>query len=221
LPAKVAEEDERLMVREDDRQQENPEASVVGIFPDTEPPSEAESLGGESNPEILPAREPWRTIVHAIGVIEQVIGALLLVVILVLVVFLVAQRYLPGTNFPQTGEVARLAMVWGTFVMAGYLAAHDRHIAIHVVDYVIGGRALAAVKLLINLVVLATCIVLMFATYLLVAEDIGQVTPAAEIPLRFVNAVPIAGFALTAFRAVLWIALHDVPALIGRPERAG
>ena len=28
-------------------------------------------------------------------------------------------------------------MVWATFVMAGYLAAFDRHIAIHVVDYVL------------------------------------------------------------------------------------
>lgn len=180
------------------------------------PPSEQEVLGGESNPEILPAREPWRSIVHGIGVIEQVIGALLLLVILVLVVALVAQRYLPGVNFPQTGEIARVAMVWGTFVMAGYLAGHDRHIAIHVVDYILGERALAATKLVVNAIVLVTCLVLLYATYLLVAEDIGQVTPAAEIPLRFVNAVPIVGFALTALRALLWIALHDVPELLGR-----
>lgn len=180
-------------------------------------PSEAELLGGESNPEVLPTREPWRGIVHAIGLIEQLIGALLLAAILVLVVALVAQRYLPGVNFPQTGEVARLAMVWGTFLMAGYLMAHDRHIAIHIVDYVLGGRALAAVRLLVNLIVLITCLVLLYATYLLVAGDIGQVTPAAEIPLQFVNAIPIIGFALTALRAALWIGIHDVPAVLGRP----
>ena len=184
------------------------------------PAAEAETLGGESNPEILPAREPWRTIVHGIGVVEQVVGALLLAVILVLVVALVAQRYLPGVNFPQTGEVARLAMVWGTFLMAGYLTAHDRHSAIHVVDYVLDGRALASVKLAVNLIVLATCLGLAYATYLLVVGDIGQVTPAAEIPLQFVNAIPIVGFVLTALRAVLWIVLHDVPAVLGRLEPA-
>jgi len=184
------------------------------------PAPEAEMLGGESNPEILPAREPWRAIVHGIGVVEQVIGALLLAVILVLVVALVAQRYLPGVNFPQTGEVARLAMVWSTFLMAGYLMAHDRHIAIHVVDYVLHGRALAAVRLVVNLIVLVTCIGLLYATYLLVAGDIGQVTPAAEIPLQFVNAIPIVGFALTALRALLWIAMHDVPAVLGRQAPA-
>ena len=206
------------MVRENGRP-DSPDVSVAATEKDLQQPP-AESVAGESNPEILPTHEPWRAIVHAVGVVEQVIGALLLFVILFLVVALVAQRYLPGTNFPQTGEVARLAMVWGTFVMAGYLAAHDRHIAIHVVDYVLRGRALATVKLLVNLVVLLTCVVLMFATYQLVSEDIGQVTPAAEIPLRFVNSVPIIAFALTAFRALLWISLHDVPALLGSQEAA-
>jgi TRAP-type C4-dicarboxylate transport system permease small subunit len=179
-------------------------------------PTETEGLGFETNPEILPAREPWRTMVHAIGLIEQLIGSLLLFLVLLLVVFLVAQRYLPGANFPWTGEVARLSMVWATFVMAGYLQAHDRHIAIHVVDYLFSERALAVTKLLVNVIVLATCLGLLYATYQLVENDVGQVTAAAEIPLRFVNAVPILGFILTALRAALGIAVVDIPALTGR-----
>ena len=187
---------------------------------DTRPPAETESLGGESNPEILPQREPWRTILHGIGVAEQVIGAVLLLVILALVIALIAQRYLPGANVPWTGEVARLSMVWATFVMSGYLAAHDRHIAIHVVDYVLGRRALAAVKLLVNLVVLLTCLALVYATWVLVSTDIGQVTAAAELPLRFVNAVPLIGFTLTALRAILGIVLDDIPAVMAREAAA-
>jgi len=197
------------------------EAGDAGdLAPEDRPSLETESLGGESNPEVLPRSEPLRSLMHAIGVIEQVIGAFLLFAILVLVVALVAQRYLPGANFPWTGEVARLSMVWGTFMIAGYLAAHDRHIAIHVVDYVLGERALAAVKLFVNLVVLVTCVVLLYATYQLVESDIGQVTAAAEIPLRFVNAVPIIGFALTALRAVLGIVVNDIPALTDRTKSA-
>lgn len=208
------------MSQDDGRRPDNAERSADAAVLDSQPPAEADILGAESNPEILPHREPWRSIVHAIGVVEQATGALLLILILVLVVALVAQRYLPGANYPWTGEVARLAMVWGTFVIAGYLAAHDRHIAIHLVDYVLSARALAAVKLLVNLIVLVTCLILVYATFQLVSEDIGQVTPAAEIPLRFVNSVPIIGFALTAFRALLWISLHDVPVLLGRQEAA-
>ena len=202
------------MAAEDAR---TPDAADPSI-PGGQPPTVTEGLGFESNPEILPRREPWRRLVHAIGVIEQVIGSLLLFTILVLVVFLVAQRYLPGANFPWTGEVARLSMVWATFVMAGYLAAHDRHIAIHVVDFVFGARALAVTKLLVNVIVLATCLGLVYATYQLVETDVGQVTAAAEIPLRFVNAVPIVGFALTALRSALAIAVVDIPALAGPAE---
>jgi TRAP-type C4-dicarboxylate transport system permease small subunit len=175
----------------------------------------AESLGGETTPELLPAREPWRSIFHGIGLLEQVIGSLLLVVVLVLVLGQVVQRYVPGT-WPWTGEIARLSMVWATFVMAGYLAAHDRHIAIHIADYVLHGRWLATLKLLVNLLVLVTCLVLLYATWQLVSTDIGQVTAAAQLPLRYVNAVPIIGFALTALRATLGIVVVDIPGILGR-----
>jgi TRAP-type C4-dicarboxylate transport system permease small subunit len=183
------------------------------------PLADSAGLGGETNPELLPAREPLRSIMHLIGQAEQIIGGVLLVIILVLVLVQVAQRYLPG-GYAWTGELARLSMVWATFVLAGYLAAHDRHIAIHVVDYMLHGRALAAVKLMVNVVVLITCLVLLYGTYVLIDTDIGQVTAAAEIPLRWVNAVPLVGFFLTAVRAVLGIVVNDVPALLGRAEAA-
>lgn len=179
--------------------------------------ADAPGLGGETNPELLPAGGPLRPILHFIGQVEQLIGAILLVIILVLVLAQVAQRYLPG-GYPWTGEVARYSMVWATFVLAGYLMAHDRHIAIHVVDYVLHGRALSAVKLMVNVVVLVTCMVLLYGTYVLIDTDIGQVTAAAQMPLRWVNAVPMIGFFLTAIRALLGIVLNDVPALLGRGE---
>jgi TRAP-type C4-dicarboxylate transport system permease small subunit len=178
-----------------------------------------ESLAGESNQELLPRTEPWRSILHAIGMAEQAIGSFLLLVILVLVLAQVVQRYVPGT-WPWTGEVARLAMVWMTFVMAGYLLSVDRHIALHVIDWVARGRALAGVKLFVNVVVLAVCLTMVYATIQLVADDIGQVAAASQIPLRIVNAVPIVGFALTALRAVLGIVLVDAPALRGEERSA-
>ena len=62
---------------------------------------------------------------------------------------------------------------------------------------------------------------MVYATYQLVTGDIGQVTAAAQLPLLYVNAVPIIGFALVALRAVLGIVLVDVPGVLGRtPEAA-
>jgi TRAP-type transport system small permease protein len=200
-----------------DVRREDSAAPIADLDPEAPRPSDEAELGGESNPELLPNRQPWRSILHGIGVIEQVIGSVLLVTILVLVLGQVASRYVHG-SWVWTGEVARLSMVWLTLVMAGYLAAHDRHIAIHVVDWVLAGRALAAVKLFASIAVLVTCLVLLYAAYLLMATDIGAVTPAAELPLLFVNAVPLVGFALVALRALLGIVLVDLPALIGRTE---
>lgn len=205
------------MAREHDRLPDGGPAGIARPF-EVEPPAEVEGFDDVAQPEILPPREPWRSWAHLIGLTEQAIGALLLAVILVLVIALIAQRYLPGANFPWTGEVARLAMVWATFAVAGYLASRDRHIAIHVVDYLLHGRALAVVKLMANAVVFATCLALLYATFQLLQSDVGQVTAAAGIPLLLVNAVPILGFALTALRAVLAIVVIDVPALTGRAE---
>jgi TRAP-type C4-dicarboxylate transport system permease small subunit len=181
---------------------------------------EASVLGAETNPELLPRREPYRTGLHAIGLLEQAIGTLLVVTILFLVLTQVAQRYIPGQGWPWTGEVARYSMVWATFVLSGYLVAHDRHIAIHLVDYVLRGRGLAFVKLLVNVTILVTCLAMMYATYDLIANDIGQVTAAAEIPLKWVNLPVLVGFALSALRAALGIVVADLPVVIHGEEVA-
>jgi TRAP-type C4-dicarboxylate transport system permease small subunit len=157
-----------------------------------------------------------RTIFRAIGLIEQIIGSLLLVMILILVLAQVAQRYLPGAA-PWTGELARLSMVWAAFLMAGYLMAYPPyHIAIQVVDYVAKGRMLMAVKLFVNLVILSTCLFMIYGSYTLVTTTVSQVTPAGGISLRFVNSIPLVGLILVAIRAALGIVVRDIPALRGR-----
>lgn len=162
---------------------------------------------------LLPSSEPMRSIFRVLGVVEQVVGSLLLMLILVLVLTQVGLRYIPGAA-PWTGELARLSMVWATFLMAGYLVAYPpHHIAIQVIDYVAKGRWLAAVKLFVNVVILATCLVLIYGSYTLVTTDVDQMTPAGGLSLRFVNAIPLVGLVLVALRAVLGIVVRDIPAL--------
>jgi TRAP-type C4-dicarboxylate transport system permease small subunit len=175
-----------------------------------------EGLHAEDKEPLLPPRGPMRTIFRAIGLIEQIIGSLLLVMILILVLAQVAQRYLPGAA-PWTGELARLSMVWAAFLMAGYLMAYPPyHIAIQVVDYVAKGRMLMAVKLFVNLVILSTCLFMIYGSYTLVTTTVSQVTPAGGISLRFVNSIPLVGLILVAIRAALGIVVRDIPALRGR-----
>ncbi|HEX5590968.1 MAG TPA: TRAP transporter small permease [Candidatus Limnocylindrales bacterium] len=181
-----------------------------------DPAAAVPRLGEETNPDLLPARGAFGTALHWLGVIEQAIGSLFLVIILILVLAQVAQRYVPGAGWAWTGEVARLSMVWAAFVLSGYLMAHDRHIAIHVIDYVIPARALAVVKLFAHLVVTLGCLAMVVATFSLITADTGQVTAAAEIPVEWTYLIPFAGFALTAFRGALAILVADIPELTGR-----
>jgi TRAP-type C4-dicarboxylate transport system permease small subunit len=108
--------------------------------------------------------------------------------------------------------------VWCTFILSGYLMAFDRHIQIQVIDFVLPDRALGVVKLLVHAFVFITCLGMTYASYRLIADDIGQRTAAAEIPLAWIYVVPMIGFALTALRAALAIALLDVPQVRGRTQ---
>ncbi len=193
------------------------------ISPHEEGPSAAElastALAGDSNPELLVGPPLMRRMLRYLGIVEQTVGSALIVMILVLVLVQVAQRYLPGEGWPWTGEVARLGLVWCTFALIGYLVARDRHIAIHVVDLVLPARVLAVVKVFDHFVVGATCLAMVYATYTLIADDIGQRTPAAQIPLAWIYVVPLVGFLLAALRSGLALFV-DVQQVAGGREAA-
>lgn len=189
-------------------------------------PTDVHERAGEAIDELLPSIDllpshgRLRQVLHGLGLIEQAIGAALIVVILALVLTQAFQRYLPGAGWAWTGEVARLSLVWCTLILCGYLMAQDRHITIKVVDLLLRGRALGLIKLMTHLVVLATCLAMTYASYRLIADDIGQRTPAAGIPLALIYVVPMVGFALTALRAILAIGVLDVPQIRNGEEEA-
>lgn len=186
----------------------SPEQQVVASEDDA---SVQHGLGEETTPEVLPTREPFRSLMRRLGLVEQAAGVTLVIVILGLVLTQVAQRYLPGGGWAWTGEISRYSMVWATFVMAGYLLAHDQHIAIKVVDFFLPIRLLALVKLLGHVLIAVTCIAGAYATYDFATHDRGQVTAAAEIPLTVIYSVVALGFASSALRAVLAMFVLDLP----------
>lgn len=191
------------------------EAMSDGLSPSSDLRTLDDDVQAEDLP-LLPRREPFRAIFKVIANLEQVLGALLLLALLSLTLALVIQRYL-RTGWPGTGELARYMMVWGTFLMAGYLVAYPpRHITIAVVDYFVKGRWLGVFKLLADLVILASSLVVLYGGYQLLSTDIGQTTPAAGMRIFWVNMVPVVGFVLVVLRAILGIVVRDIPVLMGR-----
>lgn len=167
-------------------------------------------LGAQVTPGLLPAREPFRSVVRWLGLAEQSVSIVLLLVILVLVLMQILQRYL-GSGFAWTGEMARFGMVWITFVMAGYLLGQDAHIAIKVVDYFLPIRVLGLVKLLGHALITVVCGVMLYGVFDFMQHDRGQVTAAAQVPLAFIYAIVAFGFASTALRGILAILVVDLP----------
>jgi TRAP-type C4-dicarboxylate transport system permease small subunit len=189
-----------------------------------EPPSDEEveeplGLASIDQVELLPARGWPRRLLRAIGLAEQLIGGSLIVIIMVLVLVQVGQRYIHAFGgWPWTGEIAKLSLVWCTFVLSGYLMAQDRHITIRVIDFAVGGRALGLVKLFAHVVVTAGCLAMAYATYRLIADGIGERTPAAGIPVAWTYVPPLVGFVLTAVRGVMAIVLLDVHEISGHEQ---
>ena len=61
---------------------------------------------------------------------------------------------------------------------------------------------------------LLACLGMAYATWTLIATDRGQVTAEAEIPLVGVYAVALFGFVSTAIRAVVTVAVRDLPEIV-------
>jgi TRAP-type C4-dicarboxylate transport system permease small subunit len=145
-----------------------------------------------------------------VEVAEWVVGSLLLASVLAMVVLQAAQRYLPIGGWAWTGELARYALVWLTFVLAGHLTGRGEHLGIEIVDYLAHGRLLSLIRRLADAIVAVIAVAFTIDAYALVTGSAGRGSPVLGIPLTYFYLVPMVGFALTAVRAA-------GAAVLGRP----
>jgi len=158
----------------------------------TKPPST--SGDGPSGPR--PALVRW------LETAELVVGALLLVMIFALMLIQAGQRYTPGESWVWVGELARFGLVWLAFSLTGYLVGRDEHITLKLVDFVARGRVMRAVWILANLVVAATCGLLVVAAADLVLAGSPQTTPVMGIPMAWTYVIPMVGLGIAVLRAL-------------------
>ncbi|MEE2041505.1 TRAP transporter small permease subunit [Nocardiopsis sp. CT-R113] len=133
---------------------------------------------------------------------ELVVGALLLTMIFALMLVQAGQRYVPGESWVWVGELARFGLVWLAFSLVGHLVGRDEHITLKLIDFVARGRALRAVWIFANLVVAATCALLVAAAADLVFAGGPQTTPVMGIPLSWTYVIPMVGLGLAVLRAL-------------------
>lgn len=147
-----------------------------------------------------------RTLVLILDLAERAVGGLCLGVILVLVSVQVVQRLTTGGSWVWSGEIAKYAMVWMTFILAAHLLRTDGHLKVDVIEQWLTPRGERMMTRITDALIAIACWGLVWAGWgLLTAPFLGS-APASGLPLIVVYAGPVVGLVLIALTAT-WFAL--------------
>jgi len=145
-----------------------------------------------------------RGVTRILGIAETILGSLLMLLIFVLMLLQVAQRYLPIGPGVWVGELARFGLVWLTFAMAGYLVSKNEHVAIGVIDtWVKGEFWRRGVIVFVNLVIVVVGVLFAIDSWAMVEGASTQLTPATGIPLSLIYIIPFIGFILSSVHGLV------------------
>ena len=158
---------------------------------------------------------PIARLVRVVTVIELALGVACILMIFGLVLLQAAQRYLPIDGWPWTGELARFALVWLTFVVAGVLVTSDSHISIEMIDAVRSELARRVVRVISCLIVAAIGVSLCAEAWELVQTQGILKSPALRMPMSWLYAVSLIGFVSIVVRALVAAVRY---AVLGVPE---
>lgn len=134
--------------------------------------------------------------------VEVVVAGALLLAVLGLVVFQVVSRYVFSTPFVWSEELARFALLWLTFVAAGFVMARGVHVTVTVGDRLLGRRGRLVVDLFAIGVVLLVCGLLIAVSPEFLATAGRTSSPAAGIPMGWVYGSAVVGFVLMGLHGV-------------------
>ena len=158
---------------------------------------------------------PIARIIRVITGIELGLGVACLLLIFGLVLLQAAQRYLPIDGWPWTGELARFALVWLTFVVAGVLVTADSHISIEMIDSVPSELVRRVVRVISCLIVAAIGLSLCAEAWELIHSQGILKSPALRMPMSWLYAISLIGFVSVVVRALVAAVTY---AVLGAPE---
>lgn len=151
-------------------------------------------------PDFLESRSPLlRTVVNA----ERVAAAALLSLTLVLVLVQVISRYVFSSPLSWTEELARFALVWLTFISAGFVMARRLHVTVDLVAAKLSKGAAVLVDAFAMLVVLVVSAAMTVAGTQFAISAARLNAPATDIPMSVVYTAAVLGFALIFLHGVL------------------
>lgn len=150
--------------------------------------------------------------------LEKALCILLMSGMTLLVFIQVVMRYVFKNSLSWSEELARYLFIWLIYIGISYGCKIMKHIKID------AGLKLFPKKARPYVVILGDILVLGFAIYIVVTGwqlvqlqiTMHKVSPALRLPLQYVNAAPMVGFALAAIRQVQTIIYRVTELKAGR-----
>ncbi len=164
-----------------------------------DPSTETAAASDQRAPNAVPFERCVRWMVLA----EQTLAALFLFLILSSMGAQVFARYFFDAPFSWSEEVARLALIWMTFLAASFVMAEGRHITVDVISPRMSVRGQVWVECLSHAVVAGTCLLLLFGGLRFVWY-VGKVgSPSLGIPMSYWYGAVEVGLLLMAIHAIV------------------
>lgn len=147
-------------------------------------------------------RRPRPAPLKVLQKIEEYIGAVLILLILVMLSIQVGQRYLPVATSPWIGELSRYSLMALTFVMIGSLVGQGRHISIDVILGVGSARTKRRVVVVSSILVAMCSAAYAQDSLALVMGDTDQTLPMTGVPMWLLYIVPFFAFVSATIQAL-------------------
>lgn len=140
---------------------------------------------------------------------EEYIFAVLLVIISCVMMLQIVMRYVFNSSLPWPEELTRYCFVWSGFLGIGYSIKKGLMLKIDVIFALFPKKVQKALDMLSQVVVL-----IFFAYMFVMSIDVfkkvvasGQTSPALSLPMSYVYASLLVGFAMASLRSVQSIIL--------------
>ncbi len=148
--------------------------------------------------------KPYRLLVN----VERAAACGFLLLTLGLIMVQVVSRYVFNSPFTWTEELARFALIWFTFISAGFVMARRIHIAVDLVASKLGRRGTIVLDTFALVAVVVTAGVMTVAGVAFASGANRLLAPATSLPMSLVYSAAAAGFGLIFLHAVLHVYLN-------------
>ncbi|GJN41819.1 TRAP transporter small permease [Corynebacterium ammoniagenes] len=177
----------------------------------------------------MPATPPWMGAPHRPAILkwlsklEEVLGALLVLLIFILLTIQVFQRYLPVATQPWIGEVSRYALMSLGFILVGSLMGQGRHLSIEAIMNVGRPAFKRSVVVISSIISAVICAVLAQDSWALISSDTGQTLQVTGFPMWILYVIPFVAFVsgtIQALANIVWAPSENIETLEDEALRA-